>query len=241
MKKITLCIIASLAVNFLFAVNGKRKSSLLLQNPSAVFSGSNNLNGELKKSNELRSQPDGFKAGGIIITAGYGIPNIGKSILNAFKGNGGYSVTGFGPIHIKGEYGLSDKISLGVSVNYVSFGAAYDDPYDDAAGISHPATSGWDVKSLSILARMNVHFGTNDKMDPYFGVGAGYKNTTWTFHTTNPNYSNGTEAMPTISSIIPVGFETSIGLRYYFTDNIGIYGEVGLTKSLLQGGLAVKF
>ena len=34
-----------------------------------------------------------------------------------------------------------------------------------------------------------------------------------------------------------MGFETTIGARYYFTDNIGLYAETGLAKAVIQAGL----
>jgi hypothetical protein len=35
--------------------------------------------------------------------------------------------------------------------------------------------------------------------------------------------------------------ELTIGARYFFTENIGLYAELGAAKTVVQGGLAVKF
>ena len=40
---------------------------------------------------------------------------------------------------------------------------------------------------------------------------------------------------------VPVTFELTMGLRYYFTENIGVYVETGITRSLLQGGITARF
>ena len=44
--------------------------------------------------------------------------------------------------------------------------------------------------------------------------------------------------LPNLSKI---GFETTIGMRYFLTENIGVYAEFGPAKSLIQGGLSVRF
>ena len=42
-------------------------------------------------------------------------------------------------------------------------------------------------------------------------------------------------------NVIPLGFESTIGLRYLFTDNIGAYMELGWSKSLMQFGVVGRF
>ena len=43
-----------------------------------------------------------------------------------------------------------------------------------------------------------------------------------------------------LSPGIPLGFEATIGLRVFLNKNIGLYSEVGISKSLIQGGLSFK-
>jgi len=40
---------------------------------------------------------------------------------------------------------------------------------------------------------------------------------------------------------MPFGFEFTLGARYFFSNNIGVYAEVGAAKSVMQGGLVAKF
>lgn len=179
---------------------------------------------------------DAFAQGKLVISAGYGWPNLGKAVVTALIGEGATNIkaTGLGPLHFRAEYGLSDGVGMGVSVNYISFGVKYTD-YDVATG-TKPYDYAISRSSLSILARINFHFGTTEQLDPYFGIGAGYKQVTWKFTSTDPNYVE--ESIPGFS---PFGFETTIGLRYYFTDGFGIYTEMGIAKSIVQGGLVVAF
>ncbi|MBW8050795.1 MAG: hypothetical protein FVQ77_10765 [Cytophagales bacterium] len=177
-----------------------------------------------------------FGTGTVAITAGYGFPNLGLAVLKSIEnqtGVTGWTAFGLGPIHFRAEYGLSDKVGFALSVNYVSFGAEYTED-DFFTGATYNYTVSF--SSISFLGRINVHFATTEKLDAYWGIGAGYRTGTWKFESNEPNY-----IPDVIKTPIPVGFETTLGLRYYFTDNIGAYIEIGAAKSLMQGGLAVKF
>jgi outer membrane protein W len=189
---------------------------------------------------------DAFGEGKIVISAGYGFPNLGKSLLKAYQNEADYSVGGIGPLHGKFEYGLSDKIGIGVSFNYVSFSASWkhtetNNTYDANGNVTGTTTATYSdkiaVNTMSALLRLNVHFATTDKLDPYWGIGAGYRTRNYKYETNDP--TNNSDI--TLKGAIPFGFETTFGVRYFFTDNIGAYAELGIGKSLLQGGLAVKF
>ena len=69
---------------------------------------------------------DSFEEGKMIITVGYGFPNLGKSALKkTFADYTDLKISGVGPASVKFEYALSDKIGLGLSVNYTSFKVEY--------------------------------------------------------------------------------------------------------------------
>jgi len=195
------------------------------------------------------------------VTVGYGFPNLYKALLKTsieanqqqgyyYDETFGYKVKGYGPLFVKYEYALTKLIGLGASFGYWSTKFTetynYQDGYYDANSANYVYTEYQDVtehhfSSLSAGARLNFHFGTQEKLDPYAGVAAGYTsmNYTYKFSSTNPN----TTDPPSISySGIPVYFAITAGIRYYFTENIGAYAELGLDKwSVIQGGLAIKF
>ena len=236
MKKVTLFAIAVLSASFLFAGTGIGEGNFLnskndFLSSKGIFSSSSN---KMTKRNGRGG--DAFAEGKMIITVGYGFPNVGKSVLKTYESYAGYKVSGFGPLSVKGEYALSDKIGFGLSVNYVSFAATWIEDGTDAAGNTIPYTYTFSRSSVSVLGRMNIHFATSEKLDPYWGVGAGYRTGSYKFTSNDPFYT-GNITFPTI----PFGFETTIGLRYYFSDNIGAYVEMGYAKALIQGGLALKF
>ncbi|MBI3501497.1 MAG: hypothetical protein HY063_06865 [Bacteroidetes bacterium] len=181
-----------------------------------------------------------FGEGTIVISAGYGFGNFTQALFSFANSFGGYSYSSIGPIHGKFEYGLSDNIGVGLSMNYIGAKAKWNDTYDVYNSTTgnydtYPCTNEWDFSSLSILARFNVHFATTEKLDPYWGIGAGYRSGSWSQSSTCQGGT--TRAYP---SYQPFGFETTFGLRYYFTDNIGLYSEIGWAKAVIQFGVAVK-
>jgi opacity protein-like surface antigen len=182
----------------------------------------------------VNAQDAAFYQGSSTVTIGYGFPNIGKSILKIGNSAGvtDSKITGVGPIHVKYEYAVSDKVGVGVSLGYVSFADEYTQDNGGAAPYKYKDA----ITSFGILARFNYHFGGNEKVDPYVGLGAGYNNWTAKTTTNDPDGIGNTFTIP-----IKIGFEGGVGVRYYFTPNIGAYAELGYGKSILQGGLAFKF
>lgn len=206
-----------------------------------------------KKSNDDDDEK-AFKEGGINVTMGYGFPNMYKSIYKAIFTNNGvansdytYDVKGIGPAFLKVEYGLSKLIGLGAVIGYSDVSVIETETYQSYNYVTSTYNTYHDkyiykYTSLSVGARLNFHFATGTKLDPYAGIGAGYsrKEHKMSFSTDNPN--QGTPTPITFNGYFPVYFGITAGLRYYFTPNIGLYGEVGFDKwSVIQGGLAVKF
>jgi outer membrane protein W len=89
------------------------------------------------------------------------------------------------------------------------------------------------------LARVNYHFLTSDKFDPYVGIGVGYS--LWSF-----TYSSNEGSVLGISSgggiAFPgIAFEGSVGCRYYVAPAFAIWAEVGYGVDIVQLGVNVKF
>ena len=200
-----------------------------------------NQNLKLKKCPSLNSknifsqESKSFGEGKMAISVGYGAMSGGflKVLLKTYEDEAGYNFTSFGPIHFRGEYGLSDGVGLVVSVNHNSWQASW--THMDSS-LTSPIYHDEVKRSVtSILARLNFHFGVTEKIDPYFGVGAGYRIVDFSFNSTDVNYGFS------FKSPFHAGFETTVGVRCYLTKSIGVYGEIGLAQSLLQGGLVASF
>ena len=189
----------------------------------------------------LNTSAQAFDEGKSVVTIGYGFPNLitatFRSIYNTTD-HTGYTFSAMGPLVARYEYGLSEKIGFGIVAGYSMMSLSY--TYQDwnstmTAQVNYTATLKW--SSPSVGARMSIHFATKDKLDPYFGVSAGWSGNTFTWTDTNPN--NNTKSSVSFS---PFYFGLGVGMRYYFTDNIGMYVEFGWDKwALMQAGLALKF
>ena len=186
-----------------------------------------------------------FGQGKMVISAGYGFPWLAGTVLSTYNANTNFTSSSMGPIYIKGEYGVSDLIGIGLNVAYAKASLSYDDIYTGFDGNFNQVTytDKWNLSytTMSILMRMNFHFiHDNEKLDWYAGFGLGYRTGTWTESATsnNPSFTNSSVSTP---NLIPFGFEMTTGIRYFFTPNVGAYAEAGIAKSPLQLGLCLKF
>jgi outer membrane protein W len=154
-----------------------------------------------------------------VVNVGYGFGSIWKTLFKLT----GASVKTTGPVALGFEYGVADKIGVGVQLGYSQLKAT-----------SGSGSSAIDEKltSFQALVRGNYHFGNSAKFDPYLGLGIGYGNFKYT--------SNSTSTSIAIPSAF--GFSGALGARYYFSSNIGIYAEIGyVTGSFAQAGVVAKF
>lgn len=148
----------------------------------------------------------------------------GDNLLNVGIGVGAYGLSGSGiPIVASFEHGFTDKISAGIvggiaSTNYSSY-YKYSYYYFGARGSYH------------LNEVLNV---SNDKLDVYAGASLYYRGYSFKydgpFATVLDKNSGGT-----------VGIGIHGGARYYFSNNIGAYAEVGYGIAALQLGLTLKF
>ena len=151
-----------------------------------------------------------------------GAYNKGDKLLNIGIGvNSHYS--GGIPVGASLEFGVTEDISVGVNVDY----------------LSHKYMSDFKFTALYAGARANYHFNNvlninNDKVDVYGGLTLGYRSFSWK----NSDYDD--VLGKAYGSQVYLGAQ--IGGKYYFSDNVGIFlelGELGSTNARV--GVAFKF
>lgn len=175
------------------------------------------------------AQGNCIEKGTIIIDAFYGFPYFNGTLLKAAyldslgNNNQVRNLNHFGG---KFEIMLTDKMGVGLEGTWASATVRYKGNYGQIY------TAG--IDKFRILAKMNFHFATSEKVDPYLTWGFGYKNTK--VYTNEPGAVNDV-----VLNIVPVAFRIGIGMRYFFTDVIGVNAEVGLGGPMMQGGLSLKF
>jgi hypothetical protein len=186
--------------------------------------------------------------GNFIVDAYYGAPNIGKKFYSSIEdasGTSSFKATGIGPMGIRAEYMVADRVGVGVdviynsnNVTYTAIDSTYNGNTDTWTASNHDYKR--TMNRVRVQARFNYHFDvSNPDLDAYFGVGAGTNSRYRKF------YDNGTEVLSDdfkgSGTLIPVSFRLCTGLRYYFTENIGVNAEIGLGGPLVSAGLSVRF
>jgi outer membrane protein W len=177
-----------------------------------------------------------FEQGRNFVSAGYGIGIGYGAILKAYQSYAGYDFNGFGPVLFNYERGVTDNIGIGLCIGYSTYGATWN--YSSLGLGSYDYKYSWNT--LSIMARGTYHFDMSrrSKFDPYVGVGLGYRNYSFKWTSSDPDFS---EANYNISLGIPFGFQLFGGARYMFNDNVGAYAEVGYGISVANAGLTLAF
>jgi hypothetical protein len=140
----------------------------------------------------------------------------GDGLLNVGIGLSGY--TSRMPIGASYEWGFADDISAGIQIDHIGrANYAYSVTYFGARGSYH----------FNRILSLN-----EEKLDLYAGVGLGYRSLGWGdgYNRYNYNYNSG------------LFFNYFIGGKYYFTEKIGAFVELGYTGiSSSRIGLSVKF
>jgi len=161
----------------------------------------------------VSAQSDVFIKDDVVIHLGVGLGN--------YISHKGYS-NWFAPIVASFEYGVVDNmfdskagIGIGGYAAYTSF-----------KGNSNKDS--WGVSDFIIGARGIFHYQFVDNLDTYAGIMLGYDIVS--FNQSDPDLTG--------SKFRPGYF---IGARYYFTDNIAVFGELGYNTAPLEIGLCYKF
>ena len=176
-----------------------------------------------------KSNAQAIEEGNIIIDAYYGFPNLYSTIFKAaYESSNSTDLTlgSQGPLGIRAEYLITDKVGFGIDLGMNSSSISYSEA-DINTNIIYDYK--FSTRKIGAIFTFNYHFVENDKLDAYFVVGGGYGNRNFKFTSTDPNYIE-----ESVESLIPISYKIGVGMRYFFTENIG----ANLALGLGQGGLA---
>ncbi len=189
-------------------------------------------------TNSLNAQV--FEEGNVGIDLYYGFPNIYSTAFKASYANSGseldVNINGMGPVGLRAEYLLTDKIGLGLDLGFNNTTLTFkEEGYDSN---NNPTIYDYTYsKKIGAMVTFNYHFIDNDELDFYGIFGMGYGNRSFKFESTDPNYVEAT-----VSSLIPVASRLGVGMRYFFTDNIGANLALGFGQGgIINAGLSFKF
>jgi len=201
------------------------------------------------------SSSDGI-TGKNIIYAGVGFVG-GLALIGTLYTAEGYTASSVPTISIAYERGLSAHWGVGILFNYSSVtlnasgtvdntGDGGLPPYPYNPGQDYSYTDKYTLTGMAFGLTGAYHFTvSSDKIDPYIGAALGYTSIGNKFTSNDPNaaYGDGnyTDLAITGSGALFGGF---LGIRFYFTDNIGAWADIGYLGyggSLINVGLQAKF
>lgn len=174
-----------------------------------------------------------MQPGNMTVSVGYGFPTLTKTVFSVIDGQN-ISTNYIGPVYGKFEYMINETVGFGMNFAYTYGSASYQTSGAETDSLFY--NTSFKYKSYSALARFNFHFGNSTNFDPYAGVGLGYRNSNYSYTSGDPNYDP-----KDINGFNHFGLDFTIGARLFFTENIGVYGEVGVAKSPMQVGIIAKF
>lgn len=189
-----------------------------------------------------------FHKGITNVYLGYGAGNFTQSFLSDIVGlsnNNSLDVTfkTVGPLFAKLEYGFDDKVSMGINFAYMKNTIGYtQEGFQDTSAYFYNADLS--CTTWSILARVNYHIGNNDKIDPYIGIGLGYRAVNWNYTDTDPfdiNDRNQSNLELNLIPSFPLGMDLTFGARIMPIPQFGLFAEVGVAKGIIQGGITASF
>lgn len=174
----------------------------------------------LSQLNAQRKLPtDSFIKEKHILTIGYGYKSWYQTGVTVYEHSYEKTFDAIGPLHIKYEYGLTNKIGVGLSVAYHKYSDINDLP----------------VLGYRIVGKMYYHFLSVKRVDVYcdIGIGTGKYEASYSIGNSPPGIIKERKIL--------FEMESGLGTRYFFTRNFGLYIEAGIGKALFQGGIAIAF
>jgi hypothetical protein len=182
------------------------------------------------------SASNNFEQGKSFLSLGYGTPNLVFFWIDLDETT--ISNKKIGPIGVKYEYAVSDLLGIGITFNY-NEGTR---DYNDIFSLDSVYQTILNVKKFSFIPRLNFHFYHENNLDLYAGFGFGYRMRKTTVTSNDPNFDQEQYISNLYDSFnIPIAFEGTFGMRYFITENVGLYSEIGFAKAILQAGVVFSF
>ncbi len=158
-----------------------------------------------------------FRAGDKVINLGLGLGNV------LYIGR--YYKTRIPPVSMSVEYGFIDDFLIeDLTLGLGAYLGASANRYEFLG-------SGWNYFNVIVGARGAAHYTVIDKLDTYAGLMFGIR----------MNFSNSFGYSNTETKISPgLAYAAFVGGRYYFSNNLALFGELGYGISFINAGLAFR-
>jgi hypothetical protein len=174
----------------------------------------------------------------------YGYPNGWTMFARILQVDGiDLVVSGFGPIGVRIEYLVADKIGLSGDIWYVSSGIAF---VRHTQVLIDSINMVWEGRiysykrgrnKVAAIFCFNFHFVKNPNFDLFVSVGAGTKDAKFFAETNDPDPPPGYQE-EAWEELIPVDARASLNGRYFFNSTFGFNFAIGLGGPLMSGGIS---
>jgi hypothetical protein len=194
----------------------------------------------------VNAQREGNISGGDCIQKGvntvnvyYGVSLVGSIYKSVAAANVlDLNFKNVGPFGMVYEHLMTDKVGLGFEIGYSKLKMSYSEFGDFYVnGVLPVYQVDWVFSNLRAMMRINFHLVKSENFDTYILISAGFRKLDFSVTTTDPSGIIGA----TFSSPIPFGMKPGLGIRYFFTDNIGLHLELAAGTPIFCGGLSFKF
>jgi len=147
--------------------------------------------------------------------------------------------------YLKYENKLGKRHSLGLNFANSGFtvgGLVRDSFFLNDLGTLTQLNIKFKYKTNSLNVRYNYTFNPDAQVKIYWGLGIGLR-TNKVSITTNDSKLLNQFSIPgiNIASVPTFGFESTLGFKGTIADQLGWYAEMGIAKSVFQGGISYSF
>jgi hypothetical protein len=208
---------------------------------------------------ESHSSSSSESSGGNAFDEGANIFDVGVGFAGGLSGattlvsglaypGSSYSASSSPGFRITWDHGKNNHISYGLIFGYQS--ATFTDGYTESGISGFDPNTGFPIYStesytdkyklslITFAARGAYHFGGGAKFDPYIGITIGYATASFSFSSTDPNSIGGSV------SGTGIALGAQVGANYYFSDHIGVFGELAFattySENIVNLGLSIK-
>lgn len=172
---------------------------------------------------QLKAQA--FKNGDMVVNLGVGFGWYGYA----------FGATSLPAFSLSLEKGIKDLENIGP----LSIGGIVGFKHASYNWSSHFNDYTWN--DIIVAARGAIHYDLfkNEKIDTYGGVALGLRVQSYSYYVWDPPYGSNDYRKATSSTVHPL-FALYLGGRYYFTDKLAAFGELGYGLGYLTLGLSLK-
>jgi len=178
-----------------------------------------------------RQQPEEYFKPVLLVSLGYGFPNLDKYELPDFYRADRGTATQTGPFNASIDYQFSRRMSIGVLVTHGTVNA----PYYDYSNPGYTPDFTGHLNNTSVMLNLVRYIPTGAAVTPYFRTAIGVN--IW-----QQDYKDAAGNQVADGGELPaLAYQVGLGAKFPLTKQAGVFIEAGYGKYILNGGLAFSF